>query len=182
MFLSQCAHMRFEHTTPFFPRFSCCVISPYPLRRCACDVPRSVWSTGQDQCASIKRMLAAMLPGVSVFLDVRQRPIRPYRPLLCDRLLSLRPHTSSSHGTYTGVCYARCTCVIACGSRLAVIDAFLCFQPQQVDNLRSIDALEEEISATGVVMIYASKGYFKSKSKRGHSHPRAYIASTIHTA
>lgn len=169
--------MRFEHT-------SSTPLSPYsPLTLCAvCDAPRSVWSTGQDQCASIKRMLAAMLPGVSVFLDVRQRPIRPYRPLLCDRLLSLRPHTSSSHGTYTGVCYARCTCVIACGSRLAVIDAFLCFQPQQVDNLRSIDALEEEISATGVVMIYASKGYFKSKSKRGHSHPRAYIASTIHTA
>ena len=48
-----------------------------------------------------------------------------------------------------------------------VMNAFLCFQPQQVDNLRSIDALEEEISASGVVMIYASKGYFKSKSKRG---------------
>ena len=119
-------------------------------------------------------MLAAMLPGVSVFLDVRQRPIRPYRPLLCDRLLSLRPHTSSSHGTYSGVCYARC--VIACGSRLAVIEAFLCFQPQQVDNLRSIDALEEEISATGVVMIYASKGYFKSKSKRGAT------ATPVHTS
>ena len=56
------------------------------------------------------------------------------------------------------------------------MDAFLCFQPQQVDNLRSIDALEEEISATGVVMIYASKGYFKSKSKRGA------IATTVHTS
>ena len=55
-----------------------------------------------------------------------------------------------------------------------MMNAFQCFQSQQVDNLRSIDALEEEISATGVVMIYASKGYFKSKSKRGDT-PRAYI-------
>ena len=31
---------------------------------------RSTWETGQDQCASIKRQLAAMLPGVSIFLDV----------------------------------------------------------------------------------------------------------------
>jgi hypothetical protein len=40
---------------------------------------------------------------------------------------------------------------------------------QQVDDLRSIDALEEEIFATGVVMIFVSKGYFQSKSKRAHS-------------
>ena len=58
------------------------------------------------------------------------------------------------------------------------MNAFLCFQPQQVDNLRSIDALEEEISATGVVMIYASKGYFKSKSKRGPPPAPAYTCST----
>ena len=32
---------------------------------------RSIWATGQDQCATIKRVLAVMLPGVSVFLDVR---------------------------------------------------------------------------------------------------------------
>ena len=45
---------------------------------------------------------------------------------------------------------------------------------KQVDNLRSIDALEEEISATGVVMIYASKGYFKSKSERSATAAPSY--------
>ena len=39
---------------------------------------------------------------------------------------------------------------------------------RQVDDLRSVDALEEEISATGVVMIFVSKGYFLSKSERTH--------------
>ena len=29
-----------------------------------------VWGTGQDQCATIKRQLCLLLPGVSVFLDV----------------------------------------------------------------------------------------------------------------
>ena len=29
-----------------------------------------IWGTGQDQCATIKRQLTALLPGVSVFLDV----------------------------------------------------------------------------------------------------------------
>ena len=29
-----------------------------------------VWSTGQDQCATIKRQLCLLLPGVSIFLDV----------------------------------------------------------------------------------------------------------------
>ena len=33
----------------------------------------------------------------------------------------------------------------------------------------SVDALEEEISATAVVMIFVSKGYFLSKSKRAHT-------------
>ena len=41
----------------------------------------------------------------------------------------------------------------------------------QVDNLRSIDTLEEEISETAVVMIFASKGYFQSKSEPSQSHP-----------
>merc|ERR1719469_150065 len=59
-----------------------------------------IWKTGQDQCATMKRQLSAMLPGVSVFLDV--------------------------------------------------------------DDLRSIDALEEEISASAVIMIFVSKGYFLS--------------------
>ena len=32
--------------------------------------PRSIWGTGQDQCATIKRQLSLLLPGVSIFLDV----------------------------------------------------------------------------------------------------------------
>ena len=45
----------------------------------------------------------------------------------------------------------------------------LFFLNQQVDDLRSLDDLEEEIFATGVVMVFVSKGYFQSKSKRAHS-------------
>ena len=30
----------------------------------------SIWATGQDQCAVIKRQLQLLLPGVVVFLDV----------------------------------------------------------------------------------------------------------------
>ena len=59
-----------------------------------------VWGTGQDQCASIKRQLQLLLPGVSIFLDV--------------------------------------------------------------DDLESIDALEEYVDQTEVIMIFVSKGYFKS--------------------
>ena len=42
---------------------------------------RSTWGTGQDQCATIKRQLAAMLPGVKIFLDVRKRRTINSRPL-----------------------------------------------------------------------------------------------------
>ena len=31
---------------------------------------RSIWGTGQDQCATIKRQLSLLMPGVSIFLDV----------------------------------------------------------------------------------------------------------------
>ena len=30
----------------------------------------AVWGTGQDQCASIKRQLLLLVPGISIFLDV----------------------------------------------------------------------------------------------------------------
>lgn len=50
------------------------------------------------------------------------------------------------------------------------MNAYLPFD-WQVDNLRSIDTLEEEISETAVVMIFASKGYFQSKSEPSQSHP-----------
>ena len=32
-----------------------------------------IWGSGQDQCAIIKRQLYLLLPGVSIFLDVRSR-------------------------------------------------------------------------------------------------------------
>ena len=35
-----------------------------------------VWSTGQDQCAVIKRQLQLLLPGVVIFLDVDDLGIR----------------------------------------------------------------------------------------------------------
>ena len=59
-----------------------------------------IWSTAQDQCASIKRQLCLLLPSVSMFLDV--------------------------------------------------------------DDLESIGKLEEYIDASQVIMIFVSKGYFKS--------------------
>ena len=34
----------------------------------------------------------------------------------------------------------------------------------RVDDLESIDALEEYVDATAVIMIFVSKGYFKSKN------------------
>jgi hypothetical protein len=42
-----------------------------------------VWSTGQDQCAVIKRQLQLLLPGVVIFLDVdgiRPLPALPFPP------------------------------------------------------------------------------------------------------
>ena len=33
-----------------------------------------------------------------------------------------------------------------------------------VDDLKSIDALEEYVDATAIIMIFVSKGYFKSKN------------------
>ena len=38
------------------------VYSPLTLRR-------SIWGSGQDQCATIKRQLLAYVPGLAVFLD-----------------------------------------------------------------------------------------------------------------
>jgi hypothetical protein len=61
-----------------------------------------IWSTGQDQCATIKRQLALLMPGISVFLDV--------------------------------------------------------------DDLESIDALEDYIEGSQAIQIFASKGYFTSKN------------------
>ena len=59
-----------------------------------------VWSTGQDQCATIKRQLTLLLPGASIFLDV--------------------------------------------------------------DDLQDTGELETYIEQTAVIMIFVSKGYFKS--------------------
>ena len=37
---------------------------------CMCGHRSHIWSTGQDQCAVIKRQLQLLLPGIIVFLDV----------------------------------------------------------------------------------------------------------------
>ena len=90
----------------------------YVLSVTVCDAPRSVWATGQDQCASIKRMLAAMLPGVSVFLDVRPAAyIRPCRLSYATTTMPAPALASSSQGRYSAVVlYSLCR--IAGGSRL----------------------------------------------------------------
>ena len=45
---------------------------------------------------------------------------------------------------------------------------YLCAFNQQVDDLQSIDALEEYIESSAVITIFVSKGYFLSKSKPLH--------------
>ena len=67
-----------------------------------------IWGTGQDQCATIKRQLCLLMPGVSIFLDV--------------------------------------------------------------DDLKSIDALDEYIGQSAVIMIFVSKGYFQSKNCLREAH------------
>ena len=42
-----------------------------------------VWSTGQDQCAVIKRQLQLLLPGVVIFLDVDGTPASTQHPTQC---------------------------------------------------------------------------------------------------
>ena len=117
---------------------------------------RSTWETGQDQCASIKRQLAAMLPGVSIFLDVSPRGL----------YMLLFSYESALYVTDSSFARA-CS---ALGMWVTAVCLFaLFFLNQQVDDLRSLDDLEEEIFATGVVMVFVSKGYFQSKSKRAHS-------------
>ena len=54
-------------------RLNKCLLT-HPASRCMLVMlARSTWGTGQDQCATIKRQLAAMLPGVAIFLDAHQR-------------------------------------------------------------------------------------------------------------
>ena len=36
-----------------------------------------IWGTGQDQCATIKRQLCLLMPGVSIFLDVDDLQVDP---------------------------------------------------------------------------------------------------------
>ena len=47
----------------------------------ACGRRSHIWSTGQDQCAVIKRQLQLLLPGIIVFLDVDDlRALRAQKP------------------------------------------------------------------------------------------------------
>ena len=57
LFLSQCAS-------------SSQICRPHMHSHALAVCTRSIWGTGQDQCATIKRQLSLLLPGVSIFLDV----------------------------------------------------------------------------------------------------------------
>ena len=61
-----------------------------------CGRRSHIWSTGQDQCAIIKRQLQLLLPGVIVFLDVDDlgtpRPEALHHTLQLDDAISLLPH------------------------------------------------------------------------------------------
>lgn len=64
------------------------------MRDIHCDVlARSTWETGQDQCASIKRQLAAMLPGVSIFLDVSPRGLYAFVSVSAFNATAIPPFT-----------------------------------------------------------------------------------------
>ena len=54
-----------------------------------------VWSTGQDQCAVIKRQLQLLLPGVVIFLDVDGAP-PPHMFLPLCHLSSCQPASTSN--------------------------------------------------------------------------------------
>ena len=59
---SHLTQTRTKPPDPFQPRI--------PKRTIACGRRSHIWSTGQDQCAVIKRQLQLLLPGIIVFLDV----------------------------------------------------------------------------------------------------------------
>ena len=59
---SHLTQTRTKPLDPFQPRI--------PKRTIPCGRRSHIWSTGQDQCAVIKRQLQLLLPGIIVFLDV----------------------------------------------------------------------------------------------------------------
>ena len=52
------------------PRSNQLILTATPTQFTPCGRRSHIWSTGQDQCAIIKRQLQLLLPGVIVFLDV----------------------------------------------------------------------------------------------------------------
>ena len=58
---------------------------------------RSIWGSGQDQCATIKRQLLAYVPGLAVFLD----------GMVHTNLNAIGQHTSSLL-----TLWARCRCTV----------------------------------------------------------------------
>lgn len=68
------AHLEHKHGHLPAPKRARSHVESQHVLRVTVVIACSIWATGQDQCASIKRMLAAMLPGVSIFLDVHQQP------------------------------------------------------------------------------------------------------------
>jgi hypothetical protein len=93
--------------------------------------PVTVWSSGQDQVANIKRKLQLLMPGCVIFLEYATACFfaslifrRVYRSALC------------------------CVCDLPCPPVASV------------DDLDEIGKLEEYVDASQCMLIFLSKGYF----------------------
>ena len=115
-------------------------VSPPFDRSVICPVVRShpshMWSSGQDQCALIKRQLQLLLPGVKVFLDVDDResqPEDPHSPAFINQAIP----------SYPGIPYRACFAVL-------------------VHAVDDVSRLEEYVSVSQCILIFLSKGLFFS--------------------
>ena len=66
--ISSCVHNDTNHTSPV--TWLGMSRGYIPSATHVCGRRSHIWSTGQDQCAIIKRQLQLLLPGVIVFLDI----------------------------------------------------------------------------------------------------------------
>ena len=96
-----------------------------------------IWSTGQDQCAIIKRQLQLLLPGIVVFLDVDD----------------LRASRAQNPGTIYSLEERLCECDLPSHS---------C--PTGRHWAEDIGDLEGYVRATSVMLFFLSKKYFGSRN------------------
>ena len=68
-------HMFLSHSEIFEVEPTAQPETPHMLNFASPHLNVAVWGTGQDQCATIKRQLNLLMPGVSIFLDVRRSHI-----------------------------------------------------------------------------------------------------------